>query len=254
MRDAQFDLHAELEERHWWFLGRRRIVGKLLRRIVEPGVGHRIVDWGCGTGANLAALVGEYRGIGLDPSPRAIDLARRRFPELELAVLEGGAGERAELREAACLLLLDVLEHVEDDVALLGSLVEPLPRGAHLLLTVPADPRLWSEHDVTMGHHRRYEPGGLTGLWSELPVEVRLCTCFNARLYPLIFAIRAINRRLGRASGRGGTDFGAVPGPLNRLLAGFFAGEASALLRGIDSGGGPLYRRGASLIAILRRV
>lgn len=254
MREAQFDLHAELEQRHWWFLGRRRIIGRLLRRIAEPGVGHRIVDWGCGTGANLAALVEEYRGIGFDPSPRAIELARRRFPGLELAVLEQGSLERPELREAACLLLLDVLEHVDEDVALLAALVERLPRGAHLILTVPADPRLWSEHDVTFGHRRRYELGSLTRLWSELPVEVRLCSCFNARLYPLIFAVRAISRRRGRASGRGGTDFGAMPGPLNRFLANLFAGEASPLLRGLDRRGEPVYRRGTSLIAILRRI
>ena len=81
MKSAQFRLHAALEERHWWFLGRRRIVSELVRRIVPPSKEALIVDIGCGTGGNLDAFAKDYSCLGIDPSDEAIHSARRRFPE-----------------------------------------------------------------------------------------------------------------------------------------------------------------------------
>ena len=60
MQTAQFALHAELEDRHWWFRGRRAIVRRLVHRAFPPADGRAIVDVGCGTGANLADFAGPY--------------------------------------------------------------------------------------------------------------------------------------------------------------------------------------------------
>ena len=151
------------------------------------------------------------------------------------------------------MLLMDVLEHVEDDFLLLSRLLEQLPEGGHLLLTVPADPRLWSEHDESFGHFRRYDLDRLEAVWSGLPVTPRLVSYYNTRLYPVIRAVRGISNRRGKAGGASGTDFSLPPAPVNRSLEGLFAGEARALLRSLDRAGAPAYRRGASLIALLRR-
>src|SRR6185295_18262105 len=83
MLDPQYELHAEIEDRHWWFVGRRAIVKRLLARVVPPQSDALVLDVGCGTGANIAALSGSYRCVGMDESPRAIELARARHTNVE---------------------------------------------------------------------------------------------------------------------------------------------------------------------------
>ena len=250
MQAEQYELHAAVEARHWWFTARRRIVVELVRHVVPRG--GRVLDVGCGTGANVAALAQAYECRGLDASARAIELARARFPAVAYDRVDDPAEAARRAADVDGLLLMDVLEHVEDDFLLLSSLLGALRPGAHAVLTVPADPDLWSAHDEAFGHFRRYDARRLRRLWEGLPVRERLCSPYNARLDPLVRLARAANRRLGRTSGASGTDFRVPPAPLNRLLEALFAGEAAALLGSVDRGR-PAYRRGVSLVALLRR-
>lgn len=252
MQTEQFQLHAEIEQRHWWFVGRRRIMRRLLTEVLPPSRDTLLVDVGCGTGGNIAALSADYSCAGIDASAEAIAIARRRFPEVRFfsGKAPQGLGELA--GRARGVMLMDVLEHVEDDAGMLADLVAALSPGCWLLVTVPADPSMWSAHDVAFGHYRRYDRQGLEKLWETLPVRPELVSYFNARLLPVIRAIRAWNRRRGQASGAAGTDFWLPGRPVNRLLAATFAGEGRRLvdvLHGRRSG----YSHGASLVALLRR-
>ncbi len=252
MQSAQFLLHADIEQEHWWFVGRRRIMQRLLAAAVPPADDCLVIDVGCGTGANIAALAGCYDCVGIDASEEAVELARARFPEVRFVagMAPGDLGPLA--AKAKAWLLMDVLEHVEDDCAMLSDLIMAASPGAHFLLTVPADPRLWSEHDESFGHFRRYDRARLRRLWDGLPVSELLCSYYNARLYPLIRLIRARNRRRGRSGGRAGTDFWMPAGAVNRLLRAILAGESRRLVGQLD-GRSPAYALGASLIALLRR-
>ena len=252
MLDAQYELHADIEDRHWWFVGRRAIVRRLLTRLVPPGPEVQLLDVGCGTGANIAAFAGSYRCIGTDASPRAVELARARYAGVDYTCEPDARALADQVRAASGVLLMDVLEHVEDDFAMLSQLLASLRPGAHLLITVPADPSLWTEHDESFGHWRRYDVERLRATWRDLPVDERLMSPYNARLYPIIKTVRAVSKLRKRASGAAGTDFN-MPAPfVNQWLERLFAGEVSALEKHIDRGTAP-YRRGASLVAILRR-
>ena len=103
-----------------------------------------IVDVGCGTGGNLAALGRRYRCVGIDTSVEAVELAQRRFPQVQF--IAGRApqdlGELA--AQAQLFLLTDVLEHVPDDYVMLSELLAAACPGSHFLVTVPADESLWS--------------------------------------------------------------------------------------------------------------
>jgi SAM-dependent methyltransferase len=253
MHSEQFLLHADIEERHWWFVGRRRIMRRLVMQVLPPARDAIVVDVGCGTGANVASLADAYDCVGIDTSAEAISLARRRFPNVRF--LAGTApGDLGELAgQARLFLLMDVLEHVEDDFAMLSGLLAAASPGACFLITVPADEALWSEHDESFGHYRRYDRHRLERLWADLPVTPLLASYYNTRMYPLIRLIRARNRRRGHAAGRAGTDFWMPRRPVNRLLEAALAGEARSLLgqlTGRRSGG---YSYGASLVALLRR-
>jgi hypothetical protein len=103
--------------------------------------------------------------------------------------------------------------------------------GSHFLVTVPADQSLWSEHDESFGHYRRYDAARLEGVWAGLPVTTLLLSYFNTRLLPIVRLVRTWNRRRGRAAGRAGTDFWLPSRPINALLTAIFAGEAARLAR-----------------------
>ena len=211
MQTAQFQLHADIEERHWWFVGRRRIMARLVSELVPmPKCGTAalgcealsaqsratvlqkplVVDIGCGTGANVAALAGLYDCVGIDASAEAVELARRRFPQVRFVagLAPDDLGET--MRQAKLFLLMDVLEHVEDDFLMLSKLLAAAAPGSHFLLTVPADELLWSEHDESFGHYRRYDAARLKMLWEGLPVSTLLLSNFNSRLLPAIRFIR----------------------------------------------------------------
>ncbi len=256
MDEPLFEQMAEMEERHWWFRGRRRIVHRLVDRLAL-GEDALVVDAGCGTGANAASLSSRYRVLGVDPTPAAIERARRfRARDLTFecgtvaSVLEE-TGARASL-----LLLLDVIEHVPDDAGLLGDALRYVRPGGHVLLTVPAEMRLWSPHDEAFGHYRRYDREGLRALLAGLPLELLLLSHFNARLYPLIRAVRALNSsmpsRAGSASSLRKSDLRRYPTAVNAVLESIFAGESGRLERVLAGSARP-YRVGASLVALARR-
>jgi SAM-dependent methyltransferase len=248
-----FELHAAMEDRHWWFQARRHIVRRLAHHVVRPGVGRLVIDVGCGTGASVAEMSHDYRTVGIEPSESAVTLARKRFPSHEF--IHGHAPrDLGELATTADLFLfMDVLEHIPDEVALLSETVEAARTGAHILITVPADPRLWSEHDLTHRHYRRYVIDSLPEIWRGLPVSVRLLSYYNSRLYPLVRLARMLSRKRGHSAGAGSTDLSLPPDPINRLLARIFGGEGNALVRHLEGDGKSAYPFGVSLVAILRR-
>jgi len=252
MQSDQFQLHADIENRHWWFCGRRRIVRRLLAEIAAPGTGRRIVDVGCGTGANIASLADAYTCHGIDPSAEGIRLARERFPAVRFTCGLAPDAFGPEERDADVMLAMDVMEHVADDFSLASSLLAVLEPGRHLLVTVPADETLWSPHDVNFGHYRRYTRARLERVWQGLPVTPLLVSHYMARLLPVVRTVRTVNRWRGRTAGAAGTDFAMPPAWINRGLEDTFAGEADRLVTTMRYPG-RAYRRGVSLLAILRR-
>ncbi|MHC4789665.1 MAG: class I SAM-dependent methyltransferase [Planctomycetota bacterium] len=223
MREAEIRIHKELEDVHWWFRGRRRVVLTLVRRFLRPSDG-AVLEVGCGTGGNLRRLAAAgYRVLGLEPDPRMAAVARRRAG---CPVLEGGLPDGLSVIEAdvAAVLLLDVLEHIKDDEGALRAVAAFLPRGGWLIVTVPAFPSLWSYHDESFGHIRRYAPEQLRRRLRGAGFEVAWLSCFNIALLPAAVCVRAVRRLLGPTEGK--TDFYLPPRALNALLAGVFGFEA----------------------------
>lgn len=253
MDSSIFQLLAEVEQRHWWFVARRRIMRRLLHELLPPDSNTLVVDIGCGTGANIASLQGDYECVGIDISEDAIGYARRRFGQVHF--IQGLApydlGELADRMDA--FLMMDVLEHVENPRELLGQQLDALKPGGYALLTVPADMRLWSEHDVNLGHFHRYDVNSFRALWKDQPVEELLISHFNTRLYPVVRVIRMLSKFRGRAWGKAGTDMRVPGGPVNGCLEWYFAGEMKRLISLLKGRRRRGYSYGVSLMAILKR-
>ncbi len=254
MQSAQFQLHADIEDRHWWFVARREIFRRVIRAVVPPGQGHIVVDVGCGTGANLGALAADYSCVGIDTSAEAIRLARKRFGHV-VEYRQGFAPHDIAdvLPRASLVILSDVLEHVPDDFELFSSIFSATRPGTHFLVTVPADLSLWSPHDESFGHYRRYDLERFQRVWEGLPASVELASYYNSRLYPVVKLVRWWNRQQGKASGSAGTDFNLPPQSLNRVLEKTMAGESHRLLRLLANRDARPFRAGVSLMALLKR-
>lgn len=253
MQSEQFQLHAQIEQRHWWFVARRKIIRQLINELLTPGPEAMILDVGCGTGGNIADLADSYRCVGCDTSAEAIALAKQRFAGAEFVLGEAPEAVADRVSQAGAVTLMDVLEHVPDDFLLLSKLLAAVQPGTHFVVTVPADMRLWGHHDVAFGHFRRYDTRRLTQVWEGLPVTVRMLSYFNSRLYWLIRGIRAKNRLLAKLGRQDVNEMTLPSSFVNRVLHNVFAGEAKHLLRMLKGEANRPYRRGASLLAVIRR-
>lgn len=257
MQQDQFELHCDIEQRHWWFVARRQILNSVVRHLVRAADRSSqqatIIDVGCGTGANVATLADGYHSVGIDTSAEAIRMAAERFPGVDFRAgfAPGDLGDC--IGQAELVMLNDVLEHVPDDFQLLSSILAAMKPGAYCLITVPANLRLWSPHDEAFGHYRRYDLPRLQRVWDDLPVQAVMCSYFNTRLYPIIRALRAWNRLRGQSGGRAGTDFEIPSRPINSMLTKVFAGERHRLIKLLTGSTTLGYPVGVSLVAVLQR-
>lgn len=252
MNSVLFQINFDIEFHYWWFRSRRQILCDLIHDILPPSKDTTIVEVGCGTGATIGVLSKDYHCIGIDPSPDAVSLARKRFSEVDFRCGPAPQTVRSAAPAASLFLLADVAEHVADDRGMIEELVDMAPPGAYLLATVPADMSLWSSHDEVHGHYRRYDPASFSGLWRGLPVDTMLLSHFNSRLYPLIKTARTLRRWLHGTWGRAQTDLAMPPRLVNTLLERVFLGERR-VLRDARDGKCQGYRKGASLVALLQK-
>jgi hypothetical protein len=125
------------------------------------------------------------------------------------------------------VLLLDVIEHLDDDAAALRAARDMLaPRGTPIV-TVPAYPSLWSAHDLVLGHRRRYKTSGLRAVVQTAGFTVTHLSYFNALILPGAALVRAWKTWRGQHR----HDLVRAPAPLNAALAGIFALEAAIVPR-----------------------
>jgi protein-L-isoaspartate O-methyltransferase len=157
---------------------------------ISPWLGQRILEVGCGIGTYTAELaVGARKIVAMDMERAFVDEATRRLrqhPNVQLICGDATAANPSTPSDEAfdTVILLDVLEHIEDDVALLARLGSRLGPGGHLILKVPAMPSLYSPMDQAIGHWRRYDKTGLTDVISRAGLEVVCIWSFNAAAVP----------------------------------------------------------------------
>lgn len=227
MQEVMHRLHDELEDSHWWFAARRRIVMDVLRRALarrELATPPRLLDIGCGAGGTLRELAALGEAFGVDPEPSAVEATRRRCG---CPVRQGGLPHDIPFEPGTfdVVTLLDVLEHVRDDAGSLATIERLLVPGGFLLCTVPAYPFLWSRHDVLNQHERRYLRRQLAARLRDAGLEPRKLTYFNTLLFPPIAGVRLLQGRSQPGAAAPSGDLGRVPAPVNALLAAIFAAE-----------------------------
>jgi SAM-dependent methyltransferase len=238
----EFQAMLALDDRHWWYRGRRRVLAAVLDGIALPA-GARLLDAGSGSGRTLDELT-RYGGVaGVEPNPLGVEAARARgHRDVQEAPVESIPHPDASFDLVTCL---DVIEHTDDDVRSLRELRRVTRPGGVLVVTVPAYPRLWSRHDEVNGHRRRYTRRSLLRAAASAGWRAQRVTGFNVT-YLLPAAAVRVARRGAAATEGGSSELGLTPPALDGVLELPLRAEAGLIRRGVS------LPTGLSLLAVLR--
>ncbi|MCX5829709.1 MAG: class I SAM-dependent methyltransferase [Deltaproteobacteria bacterium] len=218
MKDYLPDVHykslSDLEGSYWWHVTRINFAEKVIRRHFPVTSNLSVLDYGCGTGGFLFELNKRLKFkscLGVDASKQAIHYAG----------LHGGfymhmdPGDFSVVRTRDLVFLMDVLEHIEDDVSFLGNLLLSLETNAYLVISVPAHPFLFSSWDTALNHHRRYSRKGLFDLIDSTGGKIVYMNYFLSYLsLPIFFTRIFLKKRFDKDN----CEFPPVHPLLNRVL------------------------------------
>jgi ubiquinone/menaquinone biosynthesis C-methylase UbiE len=214
----------EVEVDHWWFAGKRILFKRLLaERLARPSL--RMLDVGSGTGA----VPQDFSSFGwMCASDRSLDAMRfaRGRGVSDVMVCDASALPIADA-SIDLVLAFDVVEHVDDDRAMLAELARVVRPGGAVAIHVPAWPSLWSRHDEVLEHKRRYTRRALRKLIDDSGLQLEYLGWASASILPAAFLLRMLRRDGAHEDDVGGADIASLPEPLNTIARGVYHVEAA---------------------------
>ena len=214
---ALFEMLARIEETNFWFVNRARLIVALLQRYFPAA--RNVLEIGCGTGSVLLALqraMPNLRLAGSELHPGGLQIARKRLGDVLLVQMDA---RRIPARsEFDVIGVFDVIEHINDDDAVLEQMHAALKPGGGLIVTVPQHRWLWSKTDDAAHHMRRYERGEMERKLDQTASGFRILrsTSYTSLLLPVMILSRLLRR--GRSEADPFAEL-QVSGWLNRALS-----------------------------------
>lgn len=238
MESVEFELMRHHEDTYWWYRGIRELATDAIRRYAK-GSNLTLLDAGCGTGGQLAQLMGEDRigrVTGLDFSMEAVRMAAERG----LSGLVRGSTMTLPFRNDTfdVVTSIDVLyiRGVDDRVAM-SEMRRVTKLGGLIVVNVPAFEMLRGRHDAAVHTRHRYRKSEVSLLLREHGFEVLKLSYWNTTLFPVMMAKRTMER-LSRKGAPPASDMSDLPGPVNRILTALMRVENRILLAtGMPFGG-----------------
>ena len=219
MKEHTYPIMFRVEQAHWWYTGRRKILSEFVEQICRKVTDRRprILDVGCGTGANLLMLSQYGEAEGVDISEDALAFCRERG----LDRVRLGAGEELPYEDGTFDLVtaLDVVEHMDDDLAGLREMRRVLRPGGRVLLFVPTFMFLWGLQDDVSNHRRRYRLPELRRVLEQAGFEIERTTYANITFFLPILVMRQLMRLTGvKAESENDINVTALNGVLGSVL------------------------------------
>ncbi len=221
MEQHTYGIMNDVEGSHWWFVGRRAILEGFLRQIAskisKPKTDIRILDVGCGTGANLEMLAQFGAAEGVDVSDDALEFCQRKGLQAHKGLAESlpFPDESFDLATA-----LDVIEHLDDDVAGLKEMHRILKKGGKTLIFVPAFMWLWGVQDDISNHRIRYTKQQIVERLEKAGFEIERATYANWTFFAPILAGRTLMKITGiKPESENNVNISALNGVFGRLFS-----------------------------------
>jgi len=198
MQQHTYAIMNRVEDSHWWYVGRRAILESFLERIIanrqSPIANRRILDVGCGTGGNLEMLEKFGAAEGVDVSDDALE-----FCQSKGLTVHKGLAEKLPFADETfdVVTALDVVEHLDDDIAGLSEMHRVLKIGGVTLIFVPAFMWLWGVQDDVSNHRIRYTKKQITERLRKSGFEIERATYANITFFAPILGGRTLMRITG---------------------------------------------------------
>jgi SAM-dependent methyltransferase len=241
VEQAAYSDMFEIEEKLWWYRGRRRVCFDLLSRFLAPDKERQILDVGCGTGYNLAHLRKYGKAQGVDMSPEALKFCHERG-ETEVTLHQ--AGELPFEKESfEVITAFDVIEHIEDDRGALEEFRRLLLPGGWLLIYTPALPWMYNEHDRLVHHKRRYVKSELRQKIAQAGFQIEHISYVNLLILPIVLLARLFYKLKPGSH----AEMQLTPEPFNTIFTHLCYLESRLV-------NGPTLPYGMTLVALARKV
>lgn len=220
MQQHTYAIMNRVEDSHWWFVGRRLILESFLQAIAQqirnPKSEIRILDVGCGTGANLEMLAQFGEAEGVDVSDDALEFCKAKGLKAHKGLAENLPFEDASFD---LVTALDVVEHLDDDLEGLKEMRRVLKKDGRALMFVPAFMFLWGVQDDISHHRIRYTKKQIVERVRRAGFEIERATYANITFFTPILAGRALMKLTGiRPESENNITIGALNGFLGKVF------------------------------------
>lgn len=207
MDDTEIQLLDSLENNHWWYQIRKRI---LVNEVISFGHSLSILDLGSASGGNSMRLLEMGHSVtSVEYSDLGVSIQRRKG----IPVLQADARSLPFKNNTFDLVVcLDVLEHIVEEEQVVSEIYRVLKPSGKFIISVPEGKKLWSSHDVAVSHVKRYERDELAFLAESSGLVVSKMYSRNVFVKPIAMFTRRFTR---------GSDLKSVPWLLNKIIFGF---------------------------------
>lgn len=223
MKKSEYARMAEYEQNYWWHLGRLEVIQTYVKRALKGKPKAAILNVGCGTGGTIDMLEKFGTVENVDISDDAIAFMNKmgykgitKVDDIDLPYKD---------KTYDVVGAFDVLEHIDDQVGALKEWNRVIKDDGAIVITVPAYQWLWSEHDVSLHHQRRYTVSSLMKAADEAGLKPERKSYAIAFSLPLVVGFRLVNKALGRKADSE-TSYVSVPKSVNKLFTNFLKVEA----------------------------
>ena len=203
---------------HWYYQSKKVPLFRYFEKVAKGNSEKlTVIDFGSGSGFFAYELYEKF--------PQYIEevlLVDIGYSQEEMAATAGTKVRKLhfipEGLENSIVIMMDVLEHIEDDYAILAEIKSKLGKNAYYFITVPAFQSVWSSHDVYLGHFRRYTIPMLEKLLASVQAKIDSRYYIYATIFPAVWLLRRFKRTEENMENPESSDMSPVPGPLNFLL------------------------------------